>query len=402
MRVIEVSMEQRRNEGGGGNGISLREPADQRHRPARFPHARIRDRPGRGLDPVGLAEGEAYHIDYDPVTRAIEMWRCLNSRIRLRSMERERVDIPRPDIESYSLAGLRDRVLHLIGWHSVGLYPGADRRMDARHAAWGVWPFFLSWLRSKTANLCQLQKLAAGSTGKLLVSSVPPPLYRLFTLYDEPGRKDGPVKEDFWIFRLRSKDDAVSGVRRANSEIRRTTDCEFWQGSGSAPTSAVPARRGRAMGLSPCRAGWRSRKSLDSHLGGRGFDSRSGHPDLLPMVSRKTLQANAGMGPKQTAMADSFPFLPQSLVPAQLAPSLITSGADEIPWLRPEKIVDRQGSTQVGKINVKSLAITIFAARADNCYYMVTSGARTQLSPRDRRPTLLVSVWSLCRGLRRE
>ncbi|KAJ8892017.1 hypothetical protein PR048_004582 [Dryococelus australis] len=37
MRVIEVSMVQRRNERVGGNGRSPRKPADQRHRPARFP-----------------------------------------------------------------------------------------------------------------------------------------------------------------------------------------------------------------------------------------------------------------------------------------------------------------------------------------------------------------------------
>ncbi|KAJ8867387.1 hypothetical protein PR048_031188, partial [Dryococelus australis] len=37
MRMIEMSMEQRRNEKVGGNGRSPRKPADQRHRPARFP-----------------------------------------------------------------------------------------------------------------------------------------------------------------------------------------------------------------------------------------------------------------------------------------------------------------------------------------------------------------------------
>ncbi|KAJ8895041.1 hypothetical protein PR048_000365 [Dryococelus australis] len=45
MRVIDVRTEQRRNEGAGGNGRTLRKPADQRHRPARFPHAKIRSYP---------------------------------------------------------------------------------------------------------------------------------------------------------------------------------------------------------------------------------------------------------------------------------------------------------------------------------------------------------------------
>ncbi|KAJ8877288.1 hypothetical protein PR048_021742 [Dryococelus australis] len=42
-RVIEVSMEQHRNVEGRGNGRSPRKPADLRHRPARFPHAEIRN-----------------------------------------------------------------------------------------------------------------------------------------------------------------------------------------------------------------------------------------------------------------------------------------------------------------------------------------------------------------------
>ncbi|KAJ8876671.1 hypothetical protein PR048_021118 [Dryococelus australis] len=40
---------------GGGNGRSPRKPADQRHRPARFPNAKIRQRPRRELKPVRLA-----------------------------------------------------------------------------------------------------------------------------------------------------------------------------------------------------------------------------------------------------------------------------------------------------------------------------------------------------------
>ncbi|KAJ8866797.1 hypothetical protein PR048_032658 [Dryococelus australis] len=39
---------------GGGNGRSLRKPANQRHHPARFPHAKIRKRPHRESSPVPL------------------------------------------------------------------------------------------------------------------------------------------------------------------------------------------------------------------------------------------------------------------------------------------------------------------------------------------------------------
>ncbi|KAJ8866554.1 hypothetical protein PR048_032413 [Dryococelus australis] len=53
MMVIEVNMEQRQTEGAGENGRFPRKHADQRHRSARFPLARIR-RPGRGLNPVRL------------------------------------------------------------------------------------------------------------------------------------------------------------------------------------------------------------------------------------------------------------------------------------------------------------------------------------------------------------
>ncbi|KAJ8890281.1 hypothetical protein PR048_009789 [Dryococelus australis] len=44
MRVIKVSMEQSRNERAGETGFP-RKPVDQRHRPARFPHAKIRSDP---------------------------------------------------------------------------------------------------------------------------------------------------------------------------------------------------------------------------------------------------------------------------------------------------------------------------------------------------------------------
>ncbi|KAJ8878645.1 hypothetical protein PR048_019228 [Dryococelus australis] len=44
---------------GAGNGRSLRKPADKRYRPTRFPHAKIRERPGRGLnsDSIGGSSG---------------------------------------------------------------------------------------------------------------------------------------------------------------------------------------------------------------------------------------------------------------------------------------------------------------------------------------------------------
>ncbi|KAJ8868472.1 hypothetical protein PR048_030000 [Dryococelus australis] len=45
MRVIEMSMEQRRNEGVGVTGDPREKHADQRHRPARFPRATIRSDP---------------------------------------------------------------------------------------------------------------------------------------------------------------------------------------------------------------------------------------------------------------------------------------------------------------------------------------------------------------------
>ncbi|KAJ8871821.1 hypothetical protein PR048_028161 [Dryococelus australis] len=53
MRVIDLNMERRRNEEAGENGRSPRKPAEQRHRPVRFPLAKIR-RPGRVLSPVRL------------------------------------------------------------------------------------------------------------------------------------------------------------------------------------------------------------------------------------------------------------------------------------------------------------------------------------------------------------
>ncbi|KAJ8879689.1 hypothetical protein PR048_020297 [Dryococelus australis] len=49
-----VSMEQRRNARAGGNERIPRKPADQLHRPARFPHAKIWERPRRETNPVRL------------------------------------------------------------------------------------------------------------------------------------------------------------------------------------------------------------------------------------------------------------------------------------------------------------------------------------------------------------
>ncbi|KAJ8895829.1 hypothetical protein PR048_001167 [Dryococelus australis] len=50
MRVIEVSMERHRNEGEGKREIP-RKPADQRHRPARFPHVEIKRATPPGIEP---------------------------------------------------------------------------------------------------------------------------------------------------------------------------------------------------------------------------------------------------------------------------------------------------------------------------------------------------------------
>ncbi|KAJ8885404.1 hypothetical protein PR048_011601 [Dryococelus australis] len=52
----EVSVEQRRNEGGGGSGRSPRKPTDQRHRPARLPLAKI------WSEPVGVMPPQADNL----------------------------------------------------------------------------------------------------------------------------------------------------------------------------------------------------------------------------------------------------------------------------------------------------------------------------------------------------
>ncbi|KAJ8887202.1 hypothetical protein PR048_013417, partial [Dryococelus australis] len=53
MRVIELSLSTARMEG-RGKLETLRKPTDQRHHPTRFPHARIKEWPSRGLNPVRL------------------------------------------------------------------------------------------------------------------------------------------------------------------------------------------------------------------------------------------------------------------------------------------------------------------------------------------------------------
>ncbi|KAJ8869350.1 hypothetical protein PR048_030925 [Dryococelus australis] len=66
MRVIEVRTEQP-----GirvrGNGRSPRKPADQWHRPARFPNEKIRERPDRGLNPLGYPL-----VDDRPIMNAVK------------------------------------------------------------------------------------------------------------------------------------------------------------------------------------------------------------------------------------------------------------------------------------------------------------------------------------------
>ncbi|KAJ8879133.1 hypothetical protein PR048_019739, partial [Dryococelus australis] len=61
MRVTDVSMEQRRNEGpggGGGTGNLREKPADQRHRPARFSHVNIRSDPAGDQTRIALVGSE--------------------------------------------------------------------------------------------------------------------------------------------------------------------------------------------------------------------------------------------------------------------------------------------------------------------------------------------------------
>ncbi|KAJ8870249.1 hypothetical protein PR048_029270 [Dryococelus australis] len=87
-------------------------------------------------------------------------------------------------------------------------------------------------------------------------------------LYDELGRKDGLVKEDLLVG---TSHQGRRGVWCSESQFceRRATGCGFWRGSDSAPTSAVPARRGRPARLPPRRSGLNPRpgRSGFSHVG---------------------------------------------------------------------------------------------------------------------------------------
>ncbi|KAJ8874988.1 hypothetical protein PR048_022878 [Dryococelus australis] len=69
-RVIEVGMEHRRKIKDGGNGRSPRKLTDQRHRLARFPHAKIRERPRRGLNPEA---GDLVHLSSTNVIEQLKM-----------------------------------------------------------------------------------------------------------------------------------------------------------------------------------------------------------------------------------------------------------------------------------------------------------------------------------------
>ncbi|KAJ8889769.1 hypothetical protein PR048_009272 [Dryococelus australis] len=67
------------------------------------------------------------------------------------------------------------------------------------------------------------------------------------------------------------------------------------------------------------RSKWRSDNSLDSHSGGPGFDSQSGHPDFDFPWFPEIAPGEYWDGSLTKAMADSAPFLPQSLFPVKLA-----------------------------------------------------------------------------------
>ncbi|KAJ8875314.1 hypothetical protein PR048_023209 [Dryococelus australis] len=74
------------------------------------------------------------------------------------------------------------------------------------------------------------------------------------------------------------------------------------------------------------RGGANCAKSQDSHSEGPGFDSRSGNTDFgFPLFPEITPGECWDGSLTKKGMADSFPFLPQSLFPVQLAPSLMTS-----------------------------------------------------------------------------
>ncbi|KAJ8890859.1 hypothetical protein PR048_010368 [Dryococelus australis] len=54
--MIELRMQQHRHKRADETGDPRGKPADQRHRPARFPYEKIREWPGRGLNPVRFAD----------------------------------------------------------------------------------------------------------------------------------------------------------------------------------------------------------------------------------------------------------------------------------------------------------------------------------------------------------
>ncbi|KAJ8868517.1 hypothetical protein PR048_030045 [Dryococelus australis] len=63
--IPQAGMERCRNARSGGNERSPRKPADQRHGPARFPRAGVRERRRRGLSPVRL--GGRRELDFTPL-----------------------------------------------------------------------------------------------------------------------------------------------------------------------------------------------------------------------------------------------------------------------------------------------------------------------------------------------
>ncbi|KAJ8867619.1 hypothetical protein PR048_031422 [Dryococelus australis] len=68
-RRQEVSMRQRRNVRAEGNGRFPIKPANQRHRPARFPRAEVRDRPSRESNPI--RPGGSFAIDRSQYRTAV-------------------------------------------------------------------------------------------------------------------------------------------------------------------------------------------------------------------------------------------------------------------------------------------------------------------------------------------
>ncbi|KAJ8893943.1 hypothetical protein PR048_006544 [Dryococelus australis] len=71
---VEVSVERRRNEGAGGNGIFPRRPADPRHRPARFPNAKLRCNPAGDRARIALVGGEQANLSVTAASRAARQY----------------------------------------------------------------------------------------------------------------------------------------------------------------------------------------------------------------------------------------------------------------------------------------------------------------------------------------